>query len=643
MGLHPKVAFEDYKKDIECYVRYNHSYTDHIQAMIDKMIDQCDKTQPNEVNVNTVIAKARGSSPGHRFYPDTVIMPSPDQFPMLDTVIYDFNDHTKTRGFLAHGSLKFAFIGPDRQIPNATDVESYIRMAKAIKAIGVPNYQMARFPVQSNLNIDAWCHCLAEYPNKFLIQYLTFSFPLSLSKDCSPSNTDTVNHYSATQFEDAINDYLSKEITEGAILGPFVKVGNPHFHCPPLLTRPKDNSKRRVILNLSYPTGASLNDAVTKDLFDHKAFTLRFPTIDDVLETIRHTEGPVMLTKIDVARAFRNLRVDPVDAFKFYIHWKNKFYLDVAVAFGWVHVSASFQMMSNAILYMMKNENSSIFTYIDDFIIVAHQSDAMRQFVKFSELFHELGLAMNLDKVCPPTRTLTCLGITIDLDNNSLSIEKSKLKEIYTKCIQVRSKSTLTRRKFQSLLEKLIYLHKVIKPARIFVNRILSLFRDSRNSKKIKLTTEFFMDIDWFLTFIPKFSGSAKIFKPNIEKAASLRIDACLTGVGGIWNDRVYAALVPTFVNFEPTITHLKTVNILVALRLWAKYWASSSVIFHCDNLAVVQVVASGKTKVKFPNACIRNIWLLTAVFDIDSHAYPFLLLVWLGGFEIFHVLPLKF
>ena len=31
-------------------------------------------------------------------------------------------------------------------------------------------------------------------------------------------------------------------------------------------------------------------------------------------------------------------------------------------------------------------------------------------------------------------------------------------------------------------------------------------------------------------------------------------------------------------------------------------------------------MVASGKTKDKFINACIKNIWLLTAIFDIDLH-----------------------
>ena len=236
-------------------------------------------------------------------------------------------------------------------------------MARAIEATSVPNYRIARFPVHLNLNINAWRHHLKGYHSKHLIQYLTFGFPLSLSNSSSPNSA---NHHSAIQFGSAVSDYLAKEIALGAILGPFDEIAHPPFHCSPLLTRPKDYNKRRVILNLSYPTGASLNDAVTRDLFDGKSFHLRFPTIDDIVDKIRHTEGTVMLSKIDVARAFRNLKVDPFD-----------------LAFGWIHGSSSFQMTSEAIL-----------VYIDDFIMVASH-------VKLPDLFKELGLPMNPDKMCP--------------------------------------------------------------------------------------------------------------------------------------------------------------------------------------------------------------------------------------------------
>ena len=136
---------------------------------------------------------------------------------------------------------------------------------------------------------------------------------------------------------------------------------------------------------------------------------------------------------------------------------------------------------------------------------------------------------MNKDKCTPPSRVQTCLGITIDLDNNSFSIEKGKLEEIYKECIYVRAKQYLTCRQFQSLLGKIIYLHKCIKPARIFINRILSVFRAHPLVRKIKLTEEFFKDIEWFIAFLPRFAGATKIFKPDIPDISSLHIDTCFS------------------------------------------------------------------------------------------------------------------
>ena len=80
----------------------------------------------------------------------------------------------------------------------------------------------------------------------------------------------------------------------------------------------------------------------------------------------------------------------------------------------------------------------------------------------------------------------------------------------------------------------------------------------------------------------------------------------------------VYAAPIPVYMDFQPNITHLEMLNIMVAPRLLAKDWAGSSVTFHCDNLAVVQVVNSGKTRDTLRNVCIRHICFITAVHDID-------------------------
>ena len=94
-------------------------------------------------------------------------------------------------------------------------------------------------------------------------------------------------------------------------------------------------------------------------------------------------------------------------------------------------------------------------------------------------------------------------------------------------------------------------------------------------------------------------------------------VPRCMFGwADGIWTDRVYAAPVPVIPGFELKIVHLEMINIVVAMRLW--YWKNSKVIIYCDNEACVQVVTTSKARDKSLAACVRNLWLITATYDIS-------------------------
>ena len=97
--------------------------------------------------------------------------------------------------------------------------------------------------------------------------------------------------------------------------------------------------------------------------------------MDNIVERILQITDPLIF-KIGVARAFRNLRVDPVDALKFGLSWRDALYIDAGVAFGWTHRSAAFQMVADAISYVMASSGCVINAYIDDFIVVAPRSQA---------------------------------------------------------------------------------------------------------------------------------------------------------------------------------------------------------------------------------------------------------------------------
>ena len=191
----------------------------------------------------------------------------------------------------------------------------------------------------------------------------------------------------------------------GAIVGPTSDICSEVYHCSPLLSQPKDNDKRRIILNLSHPYGNSVNENVPRDKFDGHKFTLKFPSVDDIVgKIISLKDQDPVLYKIDVARAFINIRVDPVDAVKLGIHWQGEYVLDLRVAFGWAHGSATFQRLSDTIVYIMNWKGYDLVAYIDDYIGIAPAKDAQSQFEFLSSLLSMLGLPMNPDQRIPPVR-----------------------------------------------------------------------------------------------------------------------------------------------------------------------------------------------------------------------------------------------
>ena len=279
-----------------------------------------------------------------------------DQF--IDGVQADAYIPSKKIGFLSHEKETFEFIGPDRNPVSIKTVEQCIYWANII-AETCPNYKAARIPLNLGLNISAWEELLSDYPDKHLLQYLKFGFPLSITNPQALSNQTTNNHHSATQFPKAVKEYIQQEKAHEALIGPAKDIQCPHIHCSPLLTRPKDTDKRRIILNLSYPRGQSVNDMVDRNKFDNRKFTLKFPSIDDVVNDAKDTIDPLIF-KIDIARAFRNLRVYPIDVLKFGIRWYDALYVDGGVAFGWAHGSASFQMVADAIVHFMSKSGCQV-------------------------------------------------------------------------------------------------------------------------------------------------------------------------------------------------------------------------------------------------------------------------------------------
>ena len=74
------------------------------------------------------------------------------------------------------------------------------------------------------------------------------------------------------------------------------------------MTRPKPNSsRRRVIIDLSWPLGLSVNAGIDKNSYLDSDFALTFPTLDDIIAELKKLGCGALLYKVDVWLAFRHI------------------------------------------------------------------------------------------------------------------------------------------------------------------------------------------------------------------------------------------------------------------------------------------------------------------------------------------------
>ncbi len=237
-------------------------------------------------------------------------------------------------------------------------------------------------------------------------------------------------------------------------------------------------------------------------------------------------------------------------------------------------------------------------------------------------LLKKLRLPISISKLFEPAQCIPCLGIDIDINKGTLSIPTEKLDEIQNICNKWLNVSKATKNQLQSLVGSLIYVHKCVRPARLFINRILAVLRAAPDKGKVILGHGFKRDVSWFVSFLAVFNGSVYFYKRLTPANNNIHLDACLSGIGAVWQGRVYSVPVALVVSRSQslTIVHLEMLNILVALRIWAPFWQGMQICIHCDNEAVVSSLNSGRGRDPYLLAVSRNIWLAATSADIEIH-----------------------
>lgn len=498
----------------------------------------------------------------------------------------------------------------------STKYPEFCTLYSTIKSHNLPNFLGARVPLKSGLVMEKWYTYLSDYHDPLLCEFLKYGWPLGYSITNIPDST-TANHPSALFHLQAVNDFVNTELTYDAIIGPFEEDPfSPWFRTSPLMTRAKKGAnERRIIVDLSFPPGRSVNDGI--DPSNHLGVDISYslPTIADLITQLQQHGKGAYLWKADLRRAYRQIRSDPLDAPFLGIKVGPRIFIDRCPPFGCRSSASICQRMANGIVFIMAKEQHNITAYLDDFG-GCHPSYhlASKAYKRFLQLAGELGLELSPHKCSPPSTTVEWLGYHVDSTSLSITIPMEKLQEILSECERWLSRDKASKRMIQALVGKLIFISNCIRPGRKFLARILATLRNMKDNNWTTLSVPFKADIKWFLCYA-KAANGIFLCTPN-KPLLQIECDSSLhAGVGN--TEGFYYAWQYSNNHKEayPQIFQLEAINIVVAFKTLARALnvSPAHVIVWTDNITSSYALQTGRTKDALLASCARELWLLAA------------------------------
>ena len=244
-----------------------------------------------------------------------------------------------------------------------------IMLAHKVIESGWPNRFGCRIPLHTKWNLQLFDALLMDYEDREVIEWLRYGFTISRHDEISDPMPAECNHKGATMFPEAIREYINTEIQLGAMIGPFrIPPFIGRMGISPLSTRPKkDSAKRRIIMDLSFPFGWSVNDGIDKNTYYGQEIMLKYPTIDNLAKRISQLGSGCLVWKKDLLRYFHQVPACPRDYPLIGFRWDGLLYFDKYMPMGLRSAAYICQRVTTAIKFAHGQMGYWSINYLDDF------------------------------------------------------------------------------------------------------------------------------------------------------------------------------------------------------------------------------------------------------------------------------------
>ena len=377
--------------------------------------------------------------------------------------------------------------------------------------------------------------------------------------------------------------------------------------------------KWRLIVDLSYPAGRSVNDGI-----DPALCSLHYTSVDVACRRVLALGLGARLAKFDVQGAFRTVPVHPDDRWLLGMQWQGRTYVDKVLPFGLRSAPKLYNAVADGLLWILASQDRvDVIHYLDDFLLFGAPESRQCDDALCRALARcaHLGVPVAPGKTEGPSVVLVFLGIQLDTQSMTMSFPLPKLARLRQTILSWAGRKSCSKRELLSLVGQLQHACCVIRPGRSFLRRMIELSKRVKElHHKVRLNVGFRSDLSWWKCFLPIWNGSCSMAGaiPR-EPQTTLTSDA-----SGNWGCGAYTSTGDWFQLAlsgdwsDVHITAKELLPIVLGVAVWGPRWKGRTVLCRCDNAAVVAIVNSGRSRMDRAMHLMRCLSFFLARWEVS-------------------------
>ena len=467
-----------------------------------------------------------------------------------------------------------------------------------------------------------WEPFLCSHPDQWFANYIrrgiSRGFKIGFDYRRCSLRSAARNHPSAHAHSQEMSEKIKAEVDEGRLIATRDSSG---VHISPLGLIPKsgDNTKWRLIMDLSSPAGRSVNDGI-----DGAFCSLKYAALDQATLFLQALGKNSSLAKLDLKSAYRMVPIHKDDQALLGLRWQGTVYTDSALPFGLRSAPKIFTAVADMLSWAMFQSGANNFLhYLDDFLFMGNSPESVSASLHIAQsICSRLHFPVAAEKTLGPTQSLVFLGIQIDTTTGTLALPPNKLSRLQSTLASWQDRKAIKKQELLSLLGVLSHAATVIPSGRIFVRHLIDASSLARAPHHfIRLNRQCRADILWWQEFGSAWNGISWLppQTPSIH---------CFSDASGSWGcAALYSNPNTSTCWFQipwPTslgnwnIAAKELVPIVAAAAIWGKQWARSRVQFNCDNMAVVSAISSGSARDQHLRHLLRCLFFMSATWGFS-------------------------